>query len=77
MQKMMRCREDAKMSYGEHYVRNIRPFCRYIERQMEEMDVHSPVEMAILMIQQAEYEYNAEVVVMNIMAAAMELIDQS
>ncbi len=75
MQQMMRCREDAQMSYANHYKRIIHPFAEYIKDQMDVHNISSPIEMAVIMIQEAEHEQNAEVLIMNIMAGAMEVID--
>ncbi len=77
MQMMMKAREDAQMSYGPNYRKQIGPFKRYINEQMQEQGVSSEVEMAIMMIQEAEEEENSDVLIMNILAGAMELVDPS
>lgn len=77
LQKMLASRDDAQMSYGDRYRRIIIPWARYISEQMEIQQVSSPIEMAVMMIQQAENEDNADVKIMNIMAGAMEIIEPS
>lgn len=77
MHLLMKGRDDAQMSYNQHYKRVITPFVRYLSDQMEEHGISSPIEMAVMMIQQAENEDNSDVLIMNIMAGAMELIEPS
>jgi hypothetical protein len=77
MQVMMKCRDDAKMSYNQHYMRQVGPFIQYIYNQMEENGVDSPVEMAVMMLEYAEQNGNDQVTIMNIMAAAMEIVEPS
>lgn len=78
MQAMVKARDDAQMSYGPNYKRQIIPFKKYIQQQMLENDISSEVEMAVIMIQDAEnQEENPEVLIMNILAGAMECVDPS
>jgi len=77
MQKMLGSREDARMSYGNHYARVINPWIRYISDQMEINQISSPIEMAVMMIQEAENRNDAEILIMNIMTGAMEIIEPS
>ena len=77
MQMMMKAREDAQMSYGIHYKKQIIPFKRYINEQMQEQQVSSEVEMAVIMIQEADEQEDSDILIMNILAGAMEIIDPS
>lgn len=77
LQKMLQSREDAQMSYGQNYRRVIIPYAIYISEQMEVHQISSPIEMAVMMIQQAEFEDNADVKIMNIMAGTMEILEPS
>ncbi len=77
MQMMLKGRDDAHMSYNENYLRIIGPFSEYILEQMEVRNIGNPIEMAVEMIQQAEHHDNADVLIMNIMAGAMEILDPS
>ncbi len=75
MQNLIQCREEALMSYGAHYKRIVFPFRDYIIRQMQEHDISSPVEMAVIMIQDAEHQEDADNLIRNIMSGCMELIE--
>ncbi len=44
---------------------------------MEEKGIDSPVEMAVMMLEYAEQNDNSQVTIMNIMAAAMEIVEPS
>lgn len=77
MQAMVKARDDAHMSYGPNYKRQIIPFKKYIQQQMLEQEISSEVEMAVIMIQDAENQEDSEILIMNILAGAMECVDPS
>lgn len=73
--KMISAREQAHMSYNENYVRIIQPYVNYIVEQMEEHQIPSPIEMAVIMIEQAQDEDDSETKIMNILSASLEIIE--
>jgi len=72
---MLKAREDAQVSYGPHYRKNVFPFKKYILDQMEEQNVSSHIEMAVMMLQDAENEDDPDLLIMNILAGCMEIED--
>lgn len=77
IQMMIQMREETLMSYGDKYRKHVLPYKNYILEQMEERQIDSEVEMAIMMIQEAEQREDNELIIRNIMCGCMEIIDPS
>lgn len=72
--KLYKCRDSAKSLYGEKYKEKMQEYIKYIFAAMLKFEEPDNLKAAIKLAE--EYKDNG-IIVMNIMAAVVELIEQS